>query len=92
MRKPVFGVSDQVPHKPGCTGTEDGYKACFELRKMRDCTIFVAKNKGADPFRGHREADLCLCFRIYKKSGFLITKLISTFIKEQQCVVESETS
>ena len=25
-RKPVFGVSDQVPHKPGCTATEDGYR------------------------------------------------------------------
>ena len=24
VRKPVFGVSDQVRHKPGCTGTEDG--------------------------------------------------------------------
>ena len=23
MRKPVFGVSDQVRHKPGCTTTED---------------------------------------------------------------------
>ena len=23
VRKPVFGVSDQVPHKPGCTVTED---------------------------------------------------------------------
>ena len=22
--KPVFGVSDQVPHKSGCTGIEDG--------------------------------------------------------------------
>ena len=22
--KRVFGVSDQVPHKPGCTATEDG--------------------------------------------------------------------
>ena len=26
MRKPVFGVSDQVPHKPGCAITEDGEK------------------------------------------------------------------
>ena len=26
MRKPVFGVSDQVPHKPGCTATEDGWR------------------------------------------------------------------
>ena len=24
VRKPVFGVSDQVSHKPGCTVTEDG--------------------------------------------------------------------
>ena len=23
VRKPVFGVSDQVQHKPGCTTTED---------------------------------------------------------------------
>ena len=23
-RKPVFGVSDQVQYKPGCTATEDG--------------------------------------------------------------------
>ena len=24
VRKPVFGVSDQVPHKPGSTTTQDG--------------------------------------------------------------------
>ena len=24
VRKPVFGVADQAPHKPGCTTTEDG--------------------------------------------------------------------
>ena len=24
VRKPVFMVSDQVQHKPGCTATEDG--------------------------------------------------------------------
>ena len=24
VRKPVFGVSDQVPHKPGCKAIEDG--------------------------------------------------------------------
>ena len=26
LRKPVFGVSDQVRHKPGCTATEDGQR------------------------------------------------------------------
>ena len=24
VRKPVYGVSDKVQHKPGCTATEDG--------------------------------------------------------------------
>ena len=24
VRKPVFGVSEQVRHKPGCTATEEG--------------------------------------------------------------------
>ena len=24
VRKPIFGVSDQVLHKPGCAATEDG--------------------------------------------------------------------
>ena len=41
MRKPVFGVSDQVGHKPDCAATEDG----FGFRKKRDCTICVAKTK-----------------------------------------------
>ena len=27
VRKSVFGVSDQVPHKSGCIVTEDGRKA-----------------------------------------------------------------
>ena len=26
VRKPVFGVSDQVRHKPGCAATEDGLR------------------------------------------------------------------
>ena len=26
MRKPVFGVSNQVGHKLGCTATEDDWK------------------------------------------------------------------
>ena len=38
------------------------------------------ENKGADQLCGNREADLRLCFRICKKSGFLMTRLI---FKEQ---------
>ena len=26
IRKPVFRVSDQIPHIPGCTAKEDGYR------------------------------------------------------------------
>ena len=29
VRKPVFGVTDKDPHKPGCTATEDGRR--FEM-------------------------------------------------------------
>ena len=28
-RNPVFGVTDQVRHKPGCTATEDGQRLEF---------------------------------------------------------------
>ena len=45
-RKPVSGVSNQVPHKPGYTATEDGKRLeIFGFRKWRDCTIFVASTK-----------------------------------------------
>ena len=42
----------------------------FGFRKQRDCTIRVAKTKGADQLRGYREADLRLCFRICKNPVF----------------------
>ena len=35
-----------------------------------------SENKDADQLRGYREADLRLCFRICKKSGFLTSRLI----------------
>ena len=38
-----------------------------------------SENKGADQLRGYHEADLRLCFRICKKSGFLMTRLILLF-------------
>ena len=34
-----------------------------------------SENKGADQLRGHREADLPLCFSHMQKSGFLMTRL-----------------
>ena len=46
LRKPVFGVSDQVRHKPGCTTTENGWRLeILGIKKKRDCTIHIAKTK-----------------------------------------------
>ena len=36
----------------------------FVFKKKRDCTICVAKNKGADQLCSYCTADLRLCFRI----------------------------
>ena len=57
----------------------------FGFRKKRNCTIRVAKKKGADQLRIYCEADLGLSFRIGKKSSFLMTRLIKLFrMKPQQ--------
>ena len=69
VRKPVFRVSDQVPHKPGCTPTEDGRK--LEISDLAEGLYYLCcENKGADQLRGYPEADLRLCFRICKKQVF----------------------
>ena len=70
MRKPVFRVSDQVRHKPGCTAIEDGYRLKFWIKKEEGLYYLCGENKGADQLRGYREADLRLCFRIGKNPFF----------------------
>ena len=41
MRKPVFGVSDQVQYKPGCTATEDGYMLEISNLESRGIVLSV---------------------------------------------------
>ena len=41
MRKPVFGVSDQVQYKPGCTATEDGYRLEISNLESRGIVLSV---------------------------------------------------
>ena len=88
VRKPVFGVSDQVPHKPGSTTTRDGQRLEISYLEKKGI-VLCSENKGADQLRGYREADLRLCFRICKKPVFLrrgsysapkLGRLISGFI------------
>ena len=70
MRKPVLGVSDQVRYKPGCTAIEIAKGLKFRIKKEEGFYYLFSENKG------YRTADLRLCFRICKKSGFLMRQLI----------------
>ena len=49
MRKSVFGVSDQVQHKPDCSATEDGKRLEISNLGSRPC----CGNNGADQLRGY---------------------------------------
>ena len=71
LRKPVFGVSDTrsdtnravQPHKMA-----RGLK--FRIKKVEGLHYLCSENKGDDQLRGHREADLRLCFHICKNPVF----------------------
>ena len=45
LRKPVFEVSDQVPYKPGCTATEDGWKLEISVTAKLICVFVFAYAK-----------------------------------------------
>ena len=46
VRKPVFGVSAQVRHKPGYYNNRRWLEARnLGFRKKRDCTFYIAKTK-----------------------------------------------
>ena len=47
----------------------------FRILVVEGLYYLCSENKGSDQLRGYREADLCLCFRICKKNGFLTTRL-----------------
>ena len=72
MRKPVFGVSDQVRHKPGCTVTEDELRLEISDLGNRGLGLYYtcSENKGADQLRSHCATDLHLCFRMCNKPIF----------------------
>ena len=60
-RKPVFGASDQVLYKQGCTTIEE------LARDSGSGGILCSKKEGADQLHGYCAADPCLCFCICKK-------------------------
>ena len=72
MRKPLFGVSDHVRRKPGCTTIEDDRVEIWELGRTG---IVLAKTKALIrrsyyQLRSYYAADLRVCFRIFKMPDF----------------------
>ena len=70
VRKPAFGVSDQVPHNQAVQPHETGRGLKFRIQEVEGLYYTCSKNEGADQLRGYRQADLRLCFHIYKKLVF----------------------
>ena len=74
-RKPVFGASDQVRHKPGFKATENGFGAWnFGFREQRD----AAKTKALINCLVIAQL-ICAFVLVYAKGGFLMTRL-KTFL------------
>ena len=58
----------------------------FFIKEVEGLYYPQGENKGADRFRGYREADLRLCFRIYR---LLVFSCCSSFFNFLSCFVAS---
>ena len=74
MRKPIFGVSGQVRHKPVCTMIEDGYRLVVSDLESTGIVLSVAKAKALISCPVTMEL-ICL-FSNMQKTGFLMTQLM----------------
>ena len=68
MRKPVFGISNQVRHKRSCAETEDG-------KRLADFYHLYSKKKGLISCAVTGQLSVSL-FSHMQKAGFLMTLLI----------------
>ena len=81
-RKPVFGVSDQVRHKLGCTVTEDGWRLAISVsRKKRDCTIYITKTKALISSRVVGQLIFAFVSAMQTEAGFLMTMVIDVMFR-----------
>ena len=66
MRKPTiwFPTGSDTNQAVQLQKMDTGLK--FWIQKVEALLYLCSENKGADQLRGHREADLRLCFRICK--------------------------
>ena len=69
MRKPVFGVSDKVWHKP-VLSQKQARSLKFRIYEEEKLYYLCSENKGSDQLLSYCEADLRLCFHIGKNLVF----------------------
>ena len=76
MRKPVFGVSGQVRHKPGSTTTQDGQGVEISYLESSRITIYVAKTKALISFAVSAKL-ICVFVFAYANSRFSHNESVS---------------
>ena len=75
--------SDQVRYKPGCKVTEDGLRLEILDLESRGIVLFYREIKGADQLRSYCEADLRLCFCLYRLLVFPFGGSFKVFSHQQ---------
>ena len=68
MRKPTFPTLSDTNQAVHLQKMAKGLK--FWIKKVEGLYFLCSKNKGADQLRSYCEADLRLCFHIYKMLVF----------------------
>ena len=70
MRKPMFWFPIRSDTNQAVQLQKMARGLKFRIQKVEILHYLCSENKGADQLRGYREADLRLCFRIYKMLDF----------------------
>ena len=71
MRKPVFGFPTRSDTNRAVQSQKMDRGLKFRIKVVEELFYPCSENKGVDQLRGcYREADLRLCFRIFKKPVF----------------------
>ena len=69
MTNPVFRISDQDQHKPGCATTDHHERLDISDLGSR-AFVLCREHKGADHLCGYPTADLRLCF-LYIQNNYM---------------------
>ena len=70
MRKPTFSFPTWSDTNKAVQSQKMARCLNFRIQKVEGLHYLCGENKGADQLRGDREADLRLCFRIWKSLVF----------------------